>query len=486
MVRVRTSTTNPGKRVKVAEPEHVSTSLSPGQGSRDPWLEPVQEVYGTGVLVIDYSKGKHCIVYVTGDITSLKVINWPVAGRIARLTLEFVNQGAFDVLAWDGAIIWPDDLIPGLTKVAGGRDRVVLSTTDGGTIIYGDTVGFDYGDLDPDNPYAGPFREILTANRTYYVRTDGDDANDGLTNNAGGAFATIQKAVDVVAAIDLSVYHVTIQVGAGSYTINDCVLPEVVGAATVDWGSDAATMRNRVNIFGDIATPSNVSLTGHFVMDGGGYYIAGFTMIPMGLGYNIYYQNKNVTNFIDQIRMVQNASYSHTAGFDVYAGVVYVACWGTLEIVGGSNSYDYILYSAGSAYITVYGYITFTSTPVINTAFLWTDLGGIIEFGISGFTGTFTGKRFKADGSSYISTYNSGLTYIPGTIAGTATNGGLYDGVATGETHTVSGLPSAVNLGAGARSFVTDANATTFASVVVGGGSNKVPVYSDGTSWRIG
>ena len=52
--------------------------------------------------------------------------------------------------------------------------------------------------------------------------------------------------------------------------------------------------------------------------------------------------------------------------------------------------------------------------------------------------------------------------------------------------YTVVTLPSAVTSGAGARSFVSDANATTFASIVAGGGSNKVPVYSDGTNWRIG
>lgn len=38
----------------------------------------------------------------------------------------------------------------------------------------------------------------------------------------------------------------------------------------------------------------------------------------------------------------------------------------------------------------------------------------------------------------------------------------------------------------GARCIVSDATTTTFASVVVGGGSNTVPVYSDGTDWRIG
>jgi hypothetical protein len=58
----------------------------------------------------------------------------------------------------------------------------------------------------------------------------------------------------------------------------------------------------------------------------------------------------------------------------------------------------------------------------------------------------------------------------------------------TVRTHgvTVAGLTAAATAGAGARAFVTDANATTFASIVAGGGANGVPVYSDGTNWRIG
>lgn len=58
----------------------------------------------------------------------------------------------------------------------------------------------------------------------------------------------------------------------------------------------------------------------------------------------------------------------------------------------------------------------------------------------------------------------------------------------TVRTHavTVATLPSAATAGRGTRAFVTDANATTFASVVAGGGANAVPVYSDGTNWRIG
>jgi hypothetical protein len=52
--------------------------------------------------------------------------------------------------------------------------------------------------------------------------------------------------------------------------------------------------------------------------------------------------------------------------------------------------------------------------------------------------------------------------------------------------YTVAALPSAATSGMGARAFVSDANATTFASTVAGGGANKVPVYSDGTNWKIG
>ena len=47
-------------------------------------------------------------------------------------------------------------------------------------------------------------------------------------------------------------------------------------------------------------------------------------------------------------------------------------------------------------------------------------------------------------------------------------------------------LPSASSAGAGARAFITDGAGTTFNAVAAGGGANYVPVFSDGTDWRVG
>lgn len=52
--------------------------------------------------------------------------------------------------------------------------------------------------------------------------------------------------------------------------------------------------------------------------------------------------------------------------------------------------------------------------------------------------------------------------------------------------HTVATLPSAVTSKAGARTFVSDSSVTTFNSTVAGGGSNTVPVFFNGTDWKVG
>ena len=52
--------------------------------------------------------------------------------------------------------------------------------------------------------------------------------------------------------------------------------------------------------------------------------------------------------------------------------------------------------------------------------------------------------------------------------------------------YTVDTLPAAADAGIGARAFVTDSSVSTFGTTVANGGSTNVPVYSDGTNWKVG
>ena len=58
---------------------------------------------------------------------------------------------------------------------------------------------------------------------TYYVRTDGNDANSGLVDSAGGAWGTIDWASDHVLAGDI------VRVQAGTYS--EIVSPSVNGSS---------------------------------------------------------------------------------------------------------------------------------------------------------------------------------------------------------------------------------------------------------------
>jgi len=61
-------------------------------------------------------------------------------------------------------------------------------------------------------------RERLWADRNYYVRPDGNDANTGLSNTAGGAFKTINRArQEVYSAIDLNGFTAYVNLANGTY-----------------------------------------------------------------------------------------------------------------------------------------------------------------------------------------------------------------------------------------------------------------------------
>lgn len=85
--------------------------------------------------------------------------------------------------------------------------------------------------------------------------------------------------------------------------------------------------------------------------------------------------------------------------------------------------------------------------------------------------------RVQFKDNTYQNFDNSGKQAV---VTNTGTNN-MLDKVMT-----VSTLPAVSTVNTGQRLIVSDANATTFASIVAGGGSNIMPVVSNGSNWIIG
>lgn len=156
--------------------------------------------------------------------------------------------------------------------------------------------------------------------------------------------------------------------------------------------------------------------------------------------------------------------------------------------------------AAGSSLLTLTGATQTTSFPVITATQTW-NAGGV----------TFTGWKLNitstasAAGSLLMDLQLAGVTQFNVTKGGliTATGGLAIVGPITGATTgafsgavTVATIKTAGtvvgSLGtptAGLRNHVTDSNAALTAgigAIVAAGGGNIVPVFADGTNWRIG
>jgi hypothetical protein len=260
-------------------------------------------------------------------------------------------------------------------------------------------------------PANGGPRETLTANRTYYVRTDGNDANDGLANTAGGAFLTLQKAVNtVLSGVDLGAYNVVIQVGGGTYTAGVSVGAPWVGAGKVTLQGDTATPGNVV-----ISTAGNcIALSDHAVL-----HLQGFKLTSSGgsainlLHGAILYLDGNMEfgaaaagfhlNISRNSLAVVGADYSVTGGS--------VAHWQ----LGGCGC----LVCSGRT-------ITLSGTPNFSGAFVNGASLGIANCAACIFTGAATGTRYNAALNSVVYTNGGGANFFPGSTPGTTATGGQY------------------------------------------------------------
>jgi hypothetical protein len=254
-------------------------------------------------------------------------------------------------------------------------------------------------------------RELITTDRTYYVATTGSDSNTGLS--VGSPFLTIQKAIDVVGSLDMSIYQVTIQVADGTYTSAPINLLNCIGGSVI--------------ILGNSVTPANVivatnsgTLEGNFQASNIStiYILNGMKLSSTGTNaFGIYavnsfvtYQNiKFGTGFLDHIRI------------DVGGRV---ECLGGWEIEGGARMAANI--TNGSHFKCISQTVTISGTPNFTSYFIGvTRVSSADMFGNT-FSGSATGVRYYASLNGVINTSSGGATYFPGNSAGSTETGGQY------------------------------------------------------------
>lgn len=254
-------------------------------------------------------------------------------------------------------------------------------------------------------------RETLSADRTYYVRADGSDSNSGLADSAGGAFLTLQKAVDVTAALDLSIHNVTIQVGAG--TFGRVELRQLTGSG-------------RATLLGDTTTPANVHITtsdtgaAAILADGvRRWTIDGVKVSTTGSAL----QGVRATNgaFITLARNEYGACVNAHMWADNGSGI---SVSQNYAVSGGGVAHTLAITKGG---ITTQGRtISVAGTPAFSAAFAYAARLGVLQLNSNSYSGSATGKRYNVEENSVIYTGGAGASYFPGSVTGTAASGGQY------------------------------------------------------------
>lgn len=255
-------------------------------------------------------------------------------------------------------------------------------------------------------------RETLTADRTYYVRTDGSNSNTGLANTAGGAFLTIQKAVDVVSGtLDLSIYNVTIRVVAGTYT-GSTTLKTLIGSGKVAIRGDTADLTSTV-----------ISTTASDCFNFGSGYYGTYTLEYLKLQTTT--SGSCISTIGNGVLTFQNLNFGASPENHIVLGVgTFAQATGNYTISGAAGthaaSYDGAQLRIQSLTITI------TGTPAFGGQFITVGRGGnILANGLT-FSGTATGKRYTSGENSILFTGGAATTYFPGSVAGTTATGGLY------------------------------------------------------------
>ena len=470
---------------------------------------------------------------VTGEVTNaatanaVALANVSGAGNIASINIDGV---ASNILYGNG-VFAPAGAGSNSAAIANGTSNINIATADGSatigiggvadivtvsgtavTVVGGVAATYVSGDGANLAAIAGanvtgavPF--ATTANAVAGANVSGEVTFAATANAVAGAnvsgtinLATFAGTANAVAGANVSG---TVPLATNAATANAVAGANVSGAVLFAGTANAVAYANvsGTPTLGNIST-INIDGAAANVLYGNGAFAAA----PAGGSYGdsnvVTLLNAFGSNTITTTGVIAGvgSGLSGLAGANVTGEVTFAA---TANAVAGANVSGTVPLATTSGTVSTAAQPNITSTGtltsltvngalgVTGSGVITGDGGGISNIAGANLTGTITATTaVLAQEVSQSAQPNIGSVGTLSTL--------LVSGNITGQSYisattaiqttpvVVASLPAAGTAGAGARAFVSDANDTAFNAVVAGAGANNLPVFSDGTDWRIG
>ncbi|MGQ4272471.1 DUF2793 domain-containing protein [Terrihabitans sp. B22-R8] len=315
------------------------------------------------------------------------VMNKEASGNVVSLLMQSGYVGRAEI-----GLVGDDDL---LFKV---------SADDG---EWREAIRIDRGTGEVRFPQGG-VRERFTSDRGFFVRTDGDDGNDGTADSPERAFATLQHAYDVIARrYDLAGFTAVITLGEGIFAGLNVASGWTGGGTFVVQGAGA----------GATVLSAGAHLIAWSVPLPGDVQLSGMRLTTTGEGDCLRGDAPGVIRFRD-------VDFAGCAGRHVAmtAPGARAMASGDYRISGGAVRH----WSADAgASISVQGKALMLAGSPAFTSFAEAINGGTLIVNGNSFSGAASGARYLVAANAVIRA-GAGSGYLPGSGLGSAQAGGQY------------------------------------------------------------
>jgi len=251
-------------------------------------------------------------------------------------------------------------------------------------------------------------RTTLTSDLQIFVSTTGNDSNSG---SGSSPFLTISRAIQYVQLFDLNGHNITINVSAGTFSACSFsgnlignyfsgIYLSGAGSNTVINGSNQSALildKNSIVTIENMTIQTSTSGHGCLVLDDS------YLIIGNNITFGTCAQSHMIVSSGGRITIPGNSTYTISGGAQTHITAIQNG-----QIFNSGNT------------------INIQNNPNFSYAFAQAN-ASYLEIGNCTFNGVATGTKYIVSENGVIYTGGQGESYLPGTINGIKSSGGIYN-----------------------------------------------------------